>query len=166
MNLEKLSAIAELVSAVAIVVTLAYLAVETHQNTLATQATVRQAMLEEDRELLFKLVDYPLIAQGLENPDLLSDEELVQLSSWLIVFFRVRENHWLQFQNDVIDAATWRAYRTPLLNILASDRVKSMWKQRTERGEFDAGFVADVNSYIAEHGTNPELSVKEEMGIE
>jgi hypothetical protein len=61
MKLEKLSAIAELVSSVAILVTLGYLAVETRQNTLATQATVRQAMLAEDRELLFKTMEYPFI---------------------------------------------------------------------------------------------------------
>ena len=166
MNLEKTSAVAELVSAIAIVVTLAYLANETRQNTLATQATVRQSMLEEDRELLFKQMEYPFIDLGLYNPDELTNEELVQLSAWLTVFFRVRENHWLQFQNGVIDESTWQAYRTPLRNILVSDHVRSMWRARTERGEFDVSFVADVNKYISENGTISEKSQREAMGIE
>ena len=55
------SAIAELVSSIAILATLAYLAIQTQQNTQALQASVRQSMLTEDRELLYKQMDYPFM---------------------------------------------------------------------------------------------------------
>ena len=60
-KLEKLSALAELVSAIAILVTLGYLAIQTQQNTAAIQASVRQAMLSDDMELIHQLIDYPML---------------------------------------------------------------------------------------------------------
>ena len=64
MKLEKLSSLAELVSAIAIVVTLGYLVIETQQNTAAVLASVRQAMLENDLELIRMIVDYPIVFTG------------------------------------------------------------------------------------------------------
>ncbi len=106
MKLKKISALAELISAIAIVVTLAYLALETHQNTIAVQATIRQSMLAEDRELVFKQMDYPFVAPWLYGSRQLTDVEKTQLASWLIVFIRGRENQWLQYRAGVIDEIT------------------------------------------------------------
>jgi hypothetical protein len=84
MKVEKLSAVAELVSSVAIVITLGYLAIQTQQNTVAMQATVRQAMLTDDRELLFRQIEYPLLVAARTGDTDLSDEEFVRLGSYLV----------------------------------------------------------------------------------
>lgn len=149
MKLEKLSALAELVSSVAIVLTLGYLAVQTRQNTLAIQATVRQAMLTEDRELLFKQMEYPFVSLRYPTEEL-TVEQQIQLDSWTLVFFRARENHWLQYQNGVIDEATWVAYRQPLYNLLAREYYRALWREYSERGDFDLGFVEQVNGFLRE----------------
>jgi len=149
MKLEKLSALAELVSSVAIVLTLGYLAVQTRQNTLAIQATVRQAMLTEDRELLFKQMEYPFVSLRYPTEEL-TVEQQIQLDSWTLVFFRARENHWLQYQNGVIDEATWVAYRQPLYNLLAREYYRALWREYSERGDFDLGFVEQVNEFLRE----------------
>lgn len=150
MKLEKLSAAAELISSVAIVVTLGYLAIETNQNTRATQASIRQAMLVEDRELLFKEIDYPHLhpeTYGLR--DLTPDQEL-QIQAFMTTFLRIREHHWLQFQAGVIDEETWSSYRYPIRVFLATDWAKQQWRSRADSGEFVQGFIDDVNSLLFE----------------
>ena len=56
----KWSAVAEIVSSIAILVTLGYLAIQTSQN---TQACIRQSMLTDEREMLFKQMDYPFVSR-------------------------------------------------------------------------------------------------------
>jgi len=151
MKLEKLSAMAELVSSVAIVVTLGYLAIQTQQNTTAIQANVRQAMLADERELLFKQMDYPFVSptNGYDGREL-TREEQVQLDSWTLAFLRVRENQWLQFQNGVIDEATWDTYRFAIPYVLTTENGRSLWEARSVRGEFDDGFIRNVDELLAE----------------
>ena len=62
MNWEALGTIAEIIGALVVVGTVMYLAIQTRQHTLAVQASVRMAMLSEDRELLFKNIEFPFTA--------------------------------------------------------------------------------------------------------
>ncbi|MGD8809227.1 MAG: hypothetical protein PVG24_06460 [Gammaproteobacteria bacterium] len=62
MNWAAIGAITQIVGMIAVVVTLVYLAIQTKQNTSATQAAVRQAMLTEDRELLMRHLDFPYLS--------------------------------------------------------------------------------------------------------
>ena len=130
-------------------VTLGYLAVETRQNTLAIQATVRHSMLAEDRELLFKQMDYAALFT-METGDM-SPEEMRQATSWGTTFLRTREYYWLQYQAGVIDERTWLSYRGPVLRILGEggfEFVRLYW-QRYSQDDFDPGFVEHVEELLA-----------------
>ncbi len=166
MKIEKLSAIAELVSAVAIVVTLGYLAVETQQNTAAIQATVRQEMLASDLEILLYQMEYPHVMPGAYGGRELTADEEGQLMSWLIAFIRIRENHWLQYQNGVIDEATWASYRAPIASVLSQQFSRAFWEARTGAGRFDPGFVNDVNSLLADIPVQSFTTAREAFGID
>ena len=58
MALEQYTYVAEIIGVIMVVLTLAYLAVPTKQNTAAIQSSVRQSLLQEDRESLRLLVDF------------------------------------------------------------------------------------------------------------
>ena len=64
MKLERLSAMAELVSSVAIVVTLVYLTMEVRQNTEAQHAQSRQSILSSSQAELFVIMDHPDVLRG------------------------------------------------------------------------------------------------------
>ena len=166
MQLEKISAIAELVSSVAIVVTLGYLAVQTRQNTTAIQATVRQAMLADDLSIIRLQVDYPSSVRGRFGGQDLTDEELTQLNATLLALVRVRENQWLQYQNGVIDQQTWLTYRTALTAVFSTEFVRAWFRTRSERGEFDQRFVDMVNDLFAENPPRSDQSVRETLGFD
>ncbi len=126
LNWTKASAAAEILSSVAILATLVYLAIEIQQSAEATQANTRQAILASDQQFLELLVDSPeihLLWYKLE----LSDEERVRLSYFLISHFRMRENNWFQHQNGILDDATWRAYRGSILAVLSAPRTRAWW---------------------------------------
>jgi hypothetical protein len=147
MKIEKLAALAEIVSSVAIVATLAYLAIQTQQNTAAVQASVRQSMLEADRDSLYMAVDHPFMYR---RSDLTAEEQL-QLIGYLTAFIRTRENYWLQFRNGVLDESTWESYRGALVIVIfSSDFGRRVWAQQTANGlVFDPGFVAAIETWVA-----------------
>jgi len=168
----KWSAIAEIFGAIAILFTLAYLAiqtrylaVQTEQNTAAVQAAVRQSMITDDRELIFQQMAFPVVAPGTYNRDLTREEE-VQVLSWIIAFIRVRENHWLQYQNGVVDEATWATYRTPLRVILSEPLAREYWQESAARGEFERGFIDDVNDLLADVPVRSSASFRQAIGLE
>ena len=143
----KWSAIAEVFSALAIVVTLGYLAIQTQQNTAATQASVRQSMLEADRESLYMQVQNPFLTKrsGLD------DEEQLQLIAFMTAFMRTRENFWIQYQKGVLDQDTWESYRGALVVVIFSSEFgRRVWEKQTASGlTFDRGFVDSINAWVA-----------------
>ena len=59
MALEQYAYVAEIVGVIVIAVTLIYLAIQTKQNTAAVRSSVRQAVLEADRESIRMFIEYP-----------------------------------------------------------------------------------------------------------
>jgi len=144
----KWSAIAEVVSSVAIIATLVYLAIQTQQNTAAVQAATRQAMLEQDRESLYKLIDYPFLDKRTD----LTPEEATRVTAYITAFLRMRENHWLQYQSGVLDEETWASYRGALIGVVFSSEFgRALWHEQTDvRGGFAPGFVDNINRWLEE----------------
>ena len=162
----KWSAIAEILSAVAILVTLAYLAIQTRQNTTAIQASVRQAMLTDDWELIRAQIEFPILFLSRAGEVEMTDEELVRLNSYLVGFVRTQENRWLQYQNGVIDERTWSTYAAAIPSIFSSDFVRSWFRNRAARGEFDDDFVSMVSKVLAENPTQRSPTVREALGFD
>jgi len=149
MNWTKLSAISEILSSVAILVTLIYLAIQTQQNADAIQASTRQAILEADQQLLLSTMEDQELQVIRYKPEL-TDDEKIQLGVWLIAFIRMRENNWSQYQNGVLDEATWYSYRSSIVAGLSSAKARTWWqKYAVNRGAFDSEFMSMVDELLA-----------------
>ena len=94
----KWSAIAELFSSVAIVVTLLYLAIQTQQNSEAIRASARHAMIEADLQLVSDAVNNPSIVGTIYKEDALTATEVHQLQNWLIGLVRSREHQYFLYR--------------------------------------------------------------------
>ncbi len=126
MNWTKASAVAEILSSVAILITLLYLVIEIGQNTEALQATSRDASLEGDIQRLFQAVNTPEIWLNSVNPNM-TDAEKVTQSAYLFTLYRLRERDWLQYQAGAMDAETWRSYQIGLIGNLQYSEVRKWW---------------------------------------
>ena len=148
MNITKVAAWSEIVSSVAVLATLAYLAVQVQQNTAAIQSQSRQAMLATDLSTLALTTNDPGILLDRSSPDELSPARKMRLHSNLTSVLRTREYQWFEYQNGLLDEAAWRAFRTPIsLVFLGTKRTRGWWNDMGREG-FDPQFVNMVDGLI------------------
>ena len=129
-KLQEYALVAEIISAIAIVLSLIFVglqvktgAEETAVNTRALEATVRESMLNSDNTTLLKMMDYPYlwISENRDfDPTKFSDEELQRAEIFFFTFVRSRENFWSQYQNGIIDTDTYYSYREALIYYLTN----------------------------------------------
>ncbi len=149
MNWTKASAIAEILSSVAILITLVYLVVEIQQNSEATQAETRQAILDSDQQFLEFLVASPELNLLQYKADL-SDEERIRLSYVLLTFVRMRESNWVQYENGTLDDVTWQAHRLLLISQLSAPQSRAWWQNFGVERIFDSEFISLVDELLAD----------------
>ncbi len=160
MNWTKASEVAEILSSVAILITLVYLVVEIQQNAEATRADTRQAMLDSDQQYLELFIDSPELILLFIKPDL-SDEERIRLSHVLLTHVRMRESNWVQYENGTLDSVTWRAYQGSLIAQLSAPRSRAWWQNFGVERIFDSEFISLVNELLADQPVseqNPHIT--------
>ena len=148
MNWTKASSVAEILSSIAILITLVYLVVEIQQNAEATQAETRQAILDSDQQFLELYVDSPELGVLQFNAEL-SDEERIRLSYLMVTFVRMRESNWLQYENGTLDDVTWRAYQGSLVATFSYPQSRAWWQNFGVERIFNSEFISLVDELIA-----------------
>lgn len=146
MKLGTSAAVAEIVSSIAIVVTLAYLAVETRQNTEALPANSRQSTATMDVEYLTGMLNHPEVMARLLSLD---DAEMAETRMALAQYIRIREFAWTQFQAGILDRATLDSYNGITPPMLSSEAAQEYWKEASTR--LSPAFVSYINSLLANH---------------
>lgn len=130
MKLEKIAPIAEIISSVAILATLIYLAIQTQQTNSALLADSRQATMLADMTLISALISNPEAMGNTERPfaDLtLAEKE--QLGNVLAGVLRSREFAWRQYQNGILDEPTLASYmETPVRWISEDEAFGYYWE--------------------------------------
>jgi hypothetical protein len=145
MNWTRMSAIAEIVSSIAILATLGYLAVQTRQNTAALQSSSRQQSLAAELELIRMVLDYPDVAPGTAG-----DAATIRKGMISTALFRIREHQWFQFQDGRLDEATFRSYMRVLVTSLRRDDVmQRAWRDYSGAGSLDPDFVKMIDDALA-----------------
>ena len=144
MKLEKIAPLAEIVSSVAVVVTLIYLAIQTQQTNSALVANSQSGTMLADMNLISALISNPEHGGNLYRPfDELTDAEQEQLGNVLAGFIRTREFAWLQYQAGVLDEATFASYmETPVRWIREYQAFRYYW------GPLSAGVNPEFRSYV------------------
>ena len=147
MNITKVAAWSEIVSSVAILATLAYLAVQVQQNTAAISAQSRQAIIEGDLQILTNVINQPEIFLDFAGESELSPERKMRMHAALLTLMRSRESHWFEYQSGVLEKSAWLSYRNALINVLGTERTRNWWTT-IGSSAVDASFVDEVNKLI------------------
>ena len=141
-TLQDWASIAEIIGAVAIVISLVYVAFEIRENTKALQATSRQALSDNDLTYFATAIDSRIVAQArdkLFNGEELSSLELSQLKERQHLNFRIFENGYSQFLLGAIETKEWERYsRVIRINICEYLPAQVMWED--VRNGFDPSF--------------------------
>ena len=165
MKVEKIAAFAEIISSIAIVLTLIYLAVQTQQMTDQTEqmaiqsqqmtnalnATSRQELMSADITTIAALIETPEAWSNIDRPwSELTPVEQKQAVNVYAASFRTREYAWFQYKNGTLDEAAMRSYMAPMPRWIARTSGGVIWAMHS--AEMDPEFVSYVNAMIDEAG--------------
>ena len=132
-RLQKWALIAEVIGAVAVVVSLIFVGIELRSNTEATRAATREAINQKDIDFLSLRLDSSVIAQAMskmQNGESLSQLEESQLIAQQYVNFMIFEHTFYQFTEGVLDDNDWARHENiARLNIQNNEYAQSMWEQ-------------------------------------
>ena len=164
MSLEDLGNVGEFVAAVAVVVTLGFLAVQIRQNSRTLKASAAQSVLQSLSEALRAVAESPglarVINQGLTEFDKLDETDQNQLFFWLFAWFRLVEQAYQHHAMGNIQEGTWAGQVAHLKGSLASPAVVRFWTAR--RSAFSQEFQEFVDSLDLSGGT---LTANEAMAV-
>ena len=130
-RLGDLAQLAEIIAAIAVVLSLIYVGRGLNDNVSAIRASSVQAITTGTREALLAVAvdeDLSRITQiGRANPSLLTDEELYRY----LLFTRQRwlffQGIWIQKDLGVLDERVWDAYATAACEIANTPGNRTMW---------------------------------------
>lgn len=131
MTLQDLGNIGEFVGAIAVVVSLIYLAIQIRQNTKTVRTSTYQAALDSARSDTELILSHPHLERiyrvGRRDPTELTDEERPVFRMLLGQLLLNYEILFLQHQHGVIDDDFWRGRQQGLRALLSQPGVRRWW---------------------------------------
>ena len=129
MNLEKTAAIGEIVSSIAIVVTLVILVVEVRGNTAAIRAQTAQATFLASTESFYYPEGNAALAKAeLDGVEALTPEERAHANALIAAIFNSFNNNYYQYRQGNLDEEIHAAYQNRLRALLSTPIVRSQWE--------------------------------------
>ena len=151
MNWEAIGAIGEVVGALAVFVTLVYLARQIHSNAKATESQVHASLSAEMEQLATVIAQDEFLSNAMfaaQREDSLTPDQALRLGSWFGGFMRVCESHFLQQYL----GATSVDINTPISVILRGYAevpfLNSMMRRAIERGSATKEFLDWLNQTV------------------
>ena len=151
MKLEKLALIAEIIGALAVVVSLIYVGVSIRQNTDAITAANHQNLLSMDIEknAWFRDREFAeLYVSALANIDGLSAAELRQFRTYVSDQINIWENLYVAHQTGLINDTIWEGYNQFYTGQMKLPAYRFIWEQYKDGWTGD--FAMHVESALAE----------------
>ncbi len=134
MDLDQLGSIGSIISGIAVVISLIYLAMQIRQNTEAERTSTYQSIVSDfgfmnnnlagNAELSHMFVD------ALENYNKFDDEEKARISQMFFQIFRMFENMFYQQKKGYLDQDLWIGWKRLMLTYFARPGFQTWWEHR------------------------------------
>jgi len=116
MSLQDLGSIGNLIGAIAVVVSLVYLAIQVRQNTRAVRASTERAVFAQNMDFDRMLVSDPELNRiwtlGRSKPDQLTEEQSRRFRRMMSMYYRHFEDLYFQHQDALVGDRVFDAWRT------------------------------------------------------
>ena len=151
MNWEAIGAIGEILGAVAVLVTLVYLAAQIRQNSRFVQAATYHSTCRARNEFNFAVATTPelsaLMIRAADESTTLDAEEQQRFDSLMWGFFNLFEDSFVQHTHGLLTNESWELMRWAMAVQLRSPGVRE-WTQRNRSG-ITAALQDEITSLIA-----------------
>lgn len=144
MNWDAIGSIAEVLAAIAVIISLLYLAAQVRHGISAAKATAYQEVYRDLRETLMGVENEPI--PKLIKGERLNEEELAILPKMVLLRMRAYENWWVQHREGILGDDVFDAYISHMTNTLGHSITKKWWREKPVK--FIPEFEAFVNEKI------------------
>ena len=156
MSIMELGALGEFVGAIAVVVTLVYLAVQVRHNAEMTRAVVRQGVAEASLVIITAGMESDtfsnIMYRGIMEEESLEGEERWRFTRWLLANFRYYELAFKHYQGGIYPPDEWENLGNNAMVIFQHNPAltKAFWARVKENHTFDTQFVAEIDRRLNE----------------
>ena len=131
MNLQVLVPLAEIVSALAVVLTLVVLIISIRQNTKSQKALVVDSLAAAITAINIPAMESPALGSALSKATIdwssASREERIIAHYFLFSLFKLLENAWYQQKSGILDQSHWLGWESLLRKYYHSEGVRAVW---------------------------------------
>ena len=134
MNLNDLANIGQVIGAIAVVISLFYVASQIRQNTNAVRSATAQTVHEHFAKWYHLVAADDELAQivpkGLRDYASLSEKERVRLVATFMAFLSYSQNAFLKWREGLLAPQLWRGWELVIMNLVCAPGGKAFWKER------------------------------------
>ena len=134
MNLNDLANLGQIIGALAVVISLFYVASQIRQNTNAVRSATAQTVHEHFAKW-YHLVAADdelsqIVAKGLRDYGSLSEKERVRFVATFMAFLSYSQNAFLKWREGLLASPLWRGWELVIMNLVGAPGGKAFWKER------------------------------------
>jgi hypothetical protein len=133
-NWEAIGAVSETIGAIAVIITLVYLAIQIRQNTSTLKSGATQGAHDQSSQLYETLASDPdlgeIFARGLEAPDTLDQRETARFFAVLMSASFKLQNWYLQTRSGAIDEELFESWIKVTRQLSGLPGFRRFWSQR------------------------------------
>ena len=159
-NLESLASLGEIVGAIAVVVSLLYLAVQVRQNTRAQRLENASRILDRTASMQGALSRDPamsvLFSKGVSDTSKLTPQERIQFTWAMYEFFGALEFMFIAAKENSIPEEIWQRWSAAAAWWLTFPGVQAWWEVRPI--PFAEGFSTYIESLLDDNPTDADLT--------
>ena len=148
MNWEALGAVAEMLAAMGVIVSLLYLASQVRENTDSIRFSRYDSFIHASTDVRKMIIENEDVAsireRGLREPSELNSVENVRLSAMLYSATQVMETLHLQLIQSGLDTGIWERQAAGITRLMESPGGIKWWEEHSS--EFDQKFVEAINT--------------------
>ena len=134
MNLNDLANIGQVIGAIAVVISLIYVALQIRQNTNAVRSATAQTVHEHFAKWYHLMAaDAELsriAANGLRDYSSLSEQERVRFVAAFMSFLSYSQNAFLKWREGLLASPLWLGWELVIMNLVCAPGGKAFWKDR------------------------------------
>jgi len=136
MTLDQLASIGEIISGIAVVISLVYLAIQIRTNTETERTSTYQSIVSDFGALNNTMASTPelshMFVQAMENYHQLSSDQKARISQVFFQCFRYFENMFYQYQKGYLDDEVWTGWKRLMLTYYARPGFQTWWEHRRD----------------------------------
>jgi hypothetical protein len=158
MSLGDLANLGQIIGAIAVVISLFYVAFQIRQNTNAVRSATAQAVHEHFAKWYHLLAAdgdlSQIAANGLRDYESLSEQEKARFIATFMAFLSYSQNAFLKWREGLLTGPLWMGWELLIMNLICAPGGRAFWKERSYL--FGKEFRQYVESDLMQRQPHPD----------